>query len=111
MQKVNEYYLKNKEKILQQRKEYYLENKIKILAKAKESYINKYNMIQSYNNKYWCENKATIQAKRQQNYALRDYFKEYYIKTKKYNNKPKNKRQHKIINVIIRNDNNFVSFM
>ena len=108
MQKVNEYYLKNKEKILQQKKEYYLENKIKILAKAKESYINKYNMIQAYNNKYWCENKATIKAKRQQNYALRDYFKEYYIK-RKNNNKPKNK--HKIINVIIRNDNNFVSFM
>ena len=102
------FYLKNKEKILQERKEYYLENKIKILAKAKESYINKYNMIQSYNNKYWTENKATIKAKRQQNYVLRDYFKEYYIKTKKYK-EPKIK--HKIINVIIRNDNNFVSFM
>lgn len=69
-----EFYLKNRERILEQRKQYYKLNREKILSNKKI----KYKKLNNYNKKYHEQNKEEIHL-RQKNYREnnKEYFKRY----------------------------------
>jgi hypothetical protein len=82
-----EYYIKNREKQIFQKKEYYIKDREKIVSKKKEYYIKEREKILSNNKKYYIKNREKV--KLQTN--------EYRIKNKEnlryYNNEYKKNRK------------------
>jgi hypothetical protein len=81
--KKKEYYLNNKEKLLEQRKEYYLNNKEKLLEQRKEYYLNNKEKIKERKKEHYLNNKEKILAQ-QKEYQLNNKgkIKEYQLKNK-----------------------------
>jgi len=65
-QKIQTYYIKNREKILEQRKKYYQNNKKRVLKKNKDYYLDNKKKISIYQKKYHLNNKEKLckQAKK-----------------------------------------------
>jgi hypothetical protein len=89
--KKKEYYLNNKEKLLEQRKEYYLNNKEKLLEQRKEYYLNNKEYQKEYQKEYRLNNKEKILEQTKKYYLNnKEKKKEYQL-----NNKEKIKERKK----------------
>ena len=66
------YFLKNKDKILKQRKEYYLKNRDKLREYHKENYLKNKDKFLEYRKEYYLKNRD----------KLREYYKKRYLKNK-----------------------------
>jgi len=62
----SEYYIDNKDKVLERSKEYYIDNKDKVLERSKEYYIDNKDKILEQRKQYCIDNKDKISEQRKQ---------------------------------------------
>ena len=73
-----QYYLNNRDKILEKSKQYYHDNKDKILEKSKQYYHDNKEERQKYNNEYWALHGHIYMQKRSVDQKMKEKRKKYY---------------------------------